>query len=205
MGLLTRVGLALAAVLLVAWALALTRPATGQLEMAKARRAATIRPLHQTLDGLLASFPKSGPSLGGGARRAVVVVLYPNAGGTAAQLFATEVRLADRDSRQLAAEVLFIGIDLSQPTVSEQQGQQLSQALGLSRLPNWQPGSVAPDVLAGWLAQLQIPPAAPASVWLVVCSPTGQLHWLLREPESSSLVQPYAELDTTYALAVAQR
>lgn len=203
MGLVTRVALAVAAVLVVALGLALTRPSTGQAEVAQARAHATVRPVSGSLNGLLASFPRPGAGSPAAVPRALVVVLYPGT-GTSGRLLGAELHLADRTSRILAAQVLFIGIDLSRPAVSAAAGGQLAQELGVAGLANWQAGSVRGSVLADWLDQLHIAPAGAGQVWLLVCTPDGQLRWLISEPEAASLVGPYAQLDAVYALAVAQ-
>lgn len=205
MSVFSKIILGLVVVLAVAWAVALSRPATGQLAIAQARAAATIRPLSGRLAGQMISYPNPGVLRRLAPPQATVLAFFPAATAPAAHWMAVEITQADRSSRQLAQQVLFIGIDLQRPTVTAAQGAQISAALGLAKVANWQMGSVSTSVLTSWRAALRIPAFAAGYGWLVLTGPTGGLHWLLIEPPSPSLVGPYAQLDSSYALSVALR
>lgn len=192
-------------VLALAWAVSLSRPATGQQAMARARAAATIRPLSGKLTDQMISYPNVGNVQRVTPPAATVLVFFSAATAPGARSMAAEIAQADRNNRELAQQVLFIGIDLQRPTLSAAQGTQISTALGLVKLANWQMGSISAAVLTSWRAQLGVGPLAQVSGWLVVTGRNGGLHWLLIEPPSPALIGPYAQLDASYALAIALR
>ncbi len=205
MSILSKIIIGLVMVLAVAWVVSLSRPATGQQAMAQARAAATIRQLNGQLSGQLVSYASPGVARRPLAPGATVLAFLPAPTSAGAKAMAAEILAADRVSRELAQQVLFIGIDIEQPTVTAAQGAKISALLGLAKISNWQMGSVSASVLASWRTMLRIPSSALSSGWLLITGHTGQLHWLLIEPPKASLVDPYAELDSSYALAVALR